>query len=463
MLTLKTLNQVLANVPDYKVFHTVAEMDEHSKKLSTENPDLVSIFEIGKTRKGHPLYCLKIGSGSKNALLMGCPHPNEPIGAMMLEFFSEELVRNADLRAELDFTWYVIKSWDADGTMRNEGWFKGPFTLYHYARNFYRPPGNQQVDWTFPVDHKNLHWHTPIPETQAVMDLISQIKPVFNYTLHNAGFGGVYFYISRSSEEIYEPLRGAAAKQAIPLHLGEPEAPYIVPFSPAIYPMLGIAQGYDYMEKFGIEHPETILDSGTNSADFAEKQCGTYTLLTELPYFYDKRINDLSPSDITRRDAILQKIEASEQANVFIQGTLDSVKEFLAADNPFKQALDAFLKYEGENEAMRKMVNEDPEYGRLATVAEKFDNLLISRFYKSLSLGLLVRASESALEQMQDTGKADPQKEAALKEAQRCSEIELKTLTDYLEEQIQYEVVPIQKLICIQLEAGLITADYLLR
>jgi hypothetical protein len=53
---------------------------------------------------------LKIGSGSKNALLLGCPHPNEPIGAMMLEYFTQALVDDDALRKELDFTWYVVKA-----------------------------------------------------------------------------------------------------------------------------------------------------------------------------------------------------------------------------------------------------------------------------------------------------------------------------------------------------------------
>ncbi len=462
MLTVRTLNRILANVPDYQTFHTVSEMDENSQKLAREHPGLVSIFEIGKTRNQDPLFCLKIGSGSKNALLLGCPHPNEPIGAMMLEYFSQVLVDDETLRKELDYTWYIVKAWDADGTRLNEGWFKGPFTLFNYARNFYRPPGKEQVDWTFPIDYKKLHYHDPIPETQAVMRLIEEIRPSFNYTLHNAGFGGVYFYLSRPADDIYDALRGAALKQGIPLNLGEPEAPFITAYSPAIFQGMGISETYDYYEKYGTEAPEKLCDTGTNSGEFANNLCGTFTFLTELPYFYDKRIDDLSASDIIRRDAVLENLDASEKANQFIHATLEAVKEHLTPDNPFQRTLDAFLFYETGNDATRKMVSENPEYARTATNAEKFDNLLVSRFYKLLMYGLLVRACEYQLDRMRSAGEIDPGKQDGLIHALRSSEAELKTLSDYLEERIHYEVVPIQKLIRIQLESGLIAADFLL-
>ena len=74
--------KLINNIPDYQVFLTVDEMDENSKKLAEQYPGIVDIFEAGKSRKGHPIYCLKIGNGPKNALMFGCPHPNEPMGAI---------------------------------------------------------------------------------------------------------------------------------------------------------------------------------------------------------------------------------------------------------------------------------------------------------------------------------------------------------------------------------------------
>ena len=72
-----------------------------------------------------------------------------------------------------------------------KGGFKGPYTPLNYALNFYRPAGFQQVEWTFPIKYKTLDNNDPIPETKALMKIIEEEKPIFIYSLHNAGFGGV--------------------------------------------------------------------------------------------------------------------------------------------------------------------------------------------------------------------------------------------------------------------------------
>ncbi|MBS7355912.1 MAG: hypothetical protein KIG86_05650 [Eubacteriales bacterium] len=85
------INELLKDVPDYKQFLTLEELDASTRKLAEEHPDCVSMFELGKTTEGRSILALKIGSGSKNALFFGCPHPNEPIGTMMLEHFTKVL------------------------------------------------------------------------------------------------------------------------------------------------------------------------------------------------------------------------------------------------------------------------------------------------------------------------------------------------------------------------------------
>lgn len=459
----KIFADLIKNIPDYQEFLTVAEMDASSKKLAEEFPEVVELFEMGRSREDQPLYCLKIGKGSKNALMFGLPHPNEPIGTMMLEYFSRELAENKELRDQLDYTWYIVKAWDLDGTKLNEKWFKGPYTLYNYARNFFRPAGHQQVDWTFPIDYKELHFNDTIPETKAMMNLIDEIKPSFIYSLHNAGFGGVYWYISKETPEIYDDLRNAAKKQGIPLNLGEPEAPYCVAFSPAIYQDLGIRQNYDYLEQYGIKNPGEVIKVGTCSADYAKDVCQAFTLLTELPYFYDQRINDLSESDLRRKDAVLQRLAFSEEADQFIKATLERVREYIDPKNPFRLALEAFTDSKERNAATKKMVEENPDFAKKATVAEEFDNLLIAKFYKMLSYGLLVRANESELQKMKETNQDNPVKERVLEEAMVMSEKALKELSVELEEKIDYQVVPIKKLVAIQLESGLLVAEYLKR
>ena len=172
-------SHVIENIPDYQEFLTVAELDASSKELASCYPGQVELFSIGTSRAGHPILCLKIGNGPKHALMFACPHPNEPIGAMTVEYFSRVLAEHPEFTKETGYTWYLIKCVDPDGTKRNEGWFKGPFTLRNYAEHYYRPAMNEQVEWTFPIDYKKLHFHAPIPETQALMKLIDEVRPEF--------------------------------------------------------------------------------------------------------------------------------------------------------------------------------------------------------------------------------------------------------------------------------------------
>lgn len=454
--------ELLNNIPDYKTFLTVEELDASSRALAEKYPDVVSVFEIGHTKENYPLLCLKIGSGSKNALMFGCPHPNEPIGTMMLEYFTENLAKNKALRDELDYTWYIVKAWDADGLRLNEKWLKGPYNIYNYSRNFFRPAGHRQVDWTFPVDYKDLHFHNTLPETDAMIGLLDQVKPTFIYSLHNAGFGGVYWYMSEGLPALYDQMYHAANKVQVPLNLGEPEAPYCVELAPAVYRSLGIEQEYDYLEKFSPAGTDigASFNVGNNSAPYARKKYGSFTLLTELPYFYDERIMDRSEGTMLRRDAVLQNLDSSEKSNRYILDTMEISRKYFAPLNPFALALDAFTKSDSD-EATRNMVKSNPDFDKTATVSEEFDNLLMSRFYKSLSYGMLIRVNEYELEAMEKNGEVNPEKKAALEKARDIAIVHHKELTDQLEKEIHYQVVPIRKLVSIQLECGLLVSKYL--
>lgn len=451
---------LIDSVPDYKAFMTVDEMDQSSKKLAEVHPECVTLTELGHSRAGHPLYCLKIGSGPKNALLFGCPHPNEPVGAMLLEHFSWKLAESPELQKALGYTCYIVKAWDCDAVRLNEGWFKGPFTITNYARNFFRPAGHQQVDWTFPIDYKDLHFHQPIPETTAMMKLIDEIRPRFIYSLHNAGFGGVYWYVSHDVPEIREQMYAAAERQQVPLNLGEPEMPYCKAYAPAVYQKTSVRDSYDYMEQNGVADVTARIRQGTCSADYGEDVCGAFTLLTELPYFFDQRICDLSESDSLRRDVVLEKLDFDDVSNQLIARALSEVGRYVSDDNPFKTTLESFTA-PARNDAVRKMAESDPVYARKATVAEAFSNRLVAKFYKLLSYGMLVRMHEHELGCMNGSGGQDDEKRAALQAGREKALAAFDELARYLEENIDYQAVPVRKLVSIQLESGLLVMQYL--
>lgn len=450
--------RLIDQIPDYQVFLTVDEMDESSKKLAAQYPDVVSIFEAGKSRKGHPILCLKIGNGSRNALMFGCPHPNEPMGAMMLEYFSKAIAEDHSLREELNYTWYLIKSIDVDGTKLNEKWFKGPITLSNYARNYFRPAGYEQVEWTFPFHYKKYDYDKPIPETQALMKLIDELKPSFMYSLHNAGFGGTYWYLTKEIKEIWDRLYQASSRQKLPLHLGEPEVPYITPFAPAIFPMISSADTYDFTEKYSSVAPEVAMKTGTSSADYAKNQgYDTVTLVTELPYFYEPRIESDKMMDFTRREAALKSHTFHYENQKAVKVLYEQIANIISQDNPFAKMVSVgFDHLEEDYKQDCSFVEQNKEFDALCKESEALDNLEIPKFHSLFMWTLLIRSCEHELEK-----NPSEQAKELLNKIHETGEAEFARRAAIAEHDLNYQVVPIKKLVSVQLESGMIVADYL--
>ncbi|HJE20407.1 MAG TPA: peptidase [Aliicoccus persicus] len=453
------LDKIIERVPDYDHFLTVDELDQSTLQLEKEFPDVVTVFEAGKSRNGHPILCSKIGNGKKNALCFALPHPNEPIGAMTIEFLSRALAEDEEFRNSTEYTWYFMKCVDPDGTRLNEGWFKGPFNIYNYTKNFFRPGSIEQVEWTFPVNYKNLNFDDPMPETQAIMNVVQEAKPDFLYSLHNAGFGGAYWYITHEYEDIFDDLRDAAKKQGVALHLGEPETPAVKQYSQSIYNMLGIEEEYDFLEKYTNDAPEDLIKCGTSSASYAKKFNDCVTLLTELPYFFDDKIQDLSESKLTRREAIEKNVEIINHYHSKLDDLLSKISNQLSEDNPFPLLVEQMISNsKSSNQAKLEWANQE-EFTRKATVSEEFDNLIVSKFYSGLMIALLQRAAEFEIERIKNENIEGSSLKNLEEVAEKAAEW-VKENSEMLEEEMNYEVISIQKLVRIQIECGLIVANH---
>jgi hypothetical protein len=444
---------ILNDVPDYQVFLTVDELKASAHQLAARHPDAVQLMPVGYSRQGDPIEVLKIGDGPKKALLFAMPHPNEPIGSMMLEYLSNRLAKDTALRKDLGYTWYLIKCIDPDGTRLNEGWFKGPFSMGNYARHYYRPPSFQQIEWTFPIDYKTLHFHDPLPETRALMTVIEQVQPDFLYSLHNAGFGGVYFYVSREAPPLYEQFHQLVASQDLPLHLGEPEMPYATPYTTAIYKTPDTADSYEFLQAQTGTDPAEIMKTGTSSFDYARRFGDPFCLVCEMPYFYNPAINDTSPSDMVRREAILQMVELGKEDQAFIKKHYEAAKSELTVQSPFRDTIAYSLQFAPQYLAAEEnWARTEPKTAEMATVAEKFDNLLVRKFYQMLTLGVFVRMLDA---QIAATGGS-----AALVSASEAAKAAFEARHADLAAQLEYTVIPIQKLVRVQLGSALLAAAF---
>lgn len=453
------MEKILNQVPEYSCFYTATEMDQRSFDLAKRFPEVVSVERIGSSRNEKPIYCLKIGHGKKTALMYGTPHPNEPVGSMMLDALSEILASNDELREKLDYTWYLIKSSDVDGLEKNEGWLKGPFTITNYQEHFFRPAFDQQVEWSFPITYKNYTFAEPIPETQCIMQLIQKVKPDFIYSLHNAGFGGAYWYMTDGNEELYDRMHQAAKKQQIPLSLGEPEEPFCERYADAIYQMTGLRDRYDYYETYIPDgHPEAFLNGGCCSAEYTQEHVNPEVkmLVTEVPYYSNAVIASKKMTDIRRRDAVKKGYEIYLGDLRFVQSVYQKVESFFAPKNQFYLAVKEKMGMLGSLEAGLNKLDADTKENPFATESQAFSNHYNMKFYSNLSLVLLRRACEEELNKKEFF---EEQKERLLEARDQIWERE-KTNLKQMEEEIEYEVIPVSNLVKLQLECGLIYAQY---
>jgi hypothetical protein len=443
-------DEVLDAVPTFKEFMTVEELDNSSKKLAEEFSE-VTLKKIGESGEGRPISCLKIGNGDRNALLFAFPHPNEPIGSMTVEFLSRYLAENPEFTERMGFTWYLIKAIDPDGAALNEGWFKGDFDPVKYAKQYYRPASHEQMEWTFPIDYKKLKFTDPPPETQALMRIIDETKPSFMFSLHNAGFCGVYYYLSHRIDEMFPGLVDLVRREKLPLHQGEPEVPYIKEFHPGIYRMFGISETYDFYEKNGVKNPQELILCGTSSDDYLKRVTDNrgFTLVCEMPYFYDRDLDDDSLTEEDRRKLVLDSYDFFIEVHGYTKERFNRFRNLCDPKSKiFSSVADAVDNFEKRIAPQVHHAKIDPMYEGKATVAQAFDSKTATRYYSVFGPAMTARLCDEA--------KAiHPAKKKEL------SEIKIE-LDEYVESTVKdtlrgtnFEVIPIQKLVRVQVGSAL--------
>ncbi|MFX0092563.1 MAG: M14 family zinc carboxypeptidase [Candidatus Hodarchaeota archaeon] len=450
------IERILDRVPAFKEFMTVDELDHSSQMLADEFKS-VDLINIGKSTADRPISCLKIGTGKKNALLFAFPHPNEPIGSLTVEFLSQFLAENTDTTEELGYTWYLIKAIDPDGAALNEGWFKGKFDPVKYAKNYYRPAGHEQIEWTFPVKYKKLEFSSPPPETQALMKIIDDTKPSFMYSLHNAGFCGVYWYVTCEIKEMFPGFINLAEEEKLPVHRGEPEAPFIKKFYPAIFKLGGVQEMYDFYEENGTENPQKLIKSGTSSDDYLERvtEGQSFSLVCEMPYFYDKALGDNSISEYDRREKRLESLEFRKETQEFAKARFESIRKYCDPSSRIFTALaDAIDNFDQRNAPWVQHAKTSSMYEGKATVAQTFDSMVASKFYSAFKPAMVARLCKKA-------AVTHPEVKEKLNKIRNELETWVEQTINDILKGTRFEVIPIQKLVKVQVGSALITMQHL--
>lgn len=443
---LAQLLALLEGVPAFAAFAGVDELDGELRRLASAHPEVVDVHRIGTSRLGDPLRCATVGDGSRHALVFAFPHPNEPVGGLTSVVLAELLARDEELRRLLDLTWHVVPCIDPDGARLNEGWFGGPFTRSHYARHFYRPAPDEQVDWTFPFAYKDAYFDAALPETIALMRLIDEHRPALLAGLHNSETGGVYYYLSHEAPELYPLLHAIPTHLGLKLDLGEAESPHTPRLAPAIFRALSAEVAWDASLEAGQE-PEVI--SGATSVAYAGRY-GAFAIVPEVPYWTDPVADDTSETDASYADVLRAQSAGLADLHATLERTYGTAAPELKLDTPFLRAGRAFTS------AMAKLAEEagrraeQAESDRPATAAEVHSCGDVVHQFRTRFGGILLRALDAEVE----AGVAGPRVRAArsaLSEAFEawCEEAERRTPATPL---------PIRSLVATQLGSVLASA-----
>jgi hypothetical protein len=440
---------LLEIVPEYERFAGVDELDAELRRVADAHPDLVRLHRVGTSRLGDPLLCATIGDGRRDALVFAFPHPNEPVGGLTSIALAELLCRDGELRRTLDLTWHILPCVDPDGTRLNEGWFGGPFTRSHYARHFYRPAPDEQVDWTFPFAYKDAYYDAALPETVALMRLIDEHRPALLAALHNSETGGVYYYLSREAPELYPLLHAIPTHLGLKLDRGEAESPHTPRLAPAIFGALSAEAAYDASVEAG-QDPEVIC--GATSVAYAGRY-GAFAIVPEVPYWTDPVADDTAETDTSYADVLRTQSAELAELHKTLESTYGRAEPELKLDTPFLRAGRAFTAAMGKlaEEAGRRA--DQPESDRAATAAEVHSCGDVVHMFRTRFGGILLRALDAEV----NAGVAGPRVRAA----QAALADEFAAWCEEAERSTPPVPLPIRSLVAAQLGCVVASALYL--
>lgn len=259
----------------------VAELETMCSDLARSG---VPVDVIGYSRGGHPISLISLDRGSAlDALVVGTPHPNEPIGGRTIQVMLDMLMGQSPALAALPFNWHFIPTIEPDGLAANEGWLATPHDARAYFRGFYRPAFRHQAEYSFPLRTRRYRFDASTPETLAWMSAIDRLRPALMVSLHNAEHGGAFNVLSRASPGLADELCGQARGHGIALdESGDPYAEQQV-LAPGVFLATDLRDLVDHA-------PAGAWTAGDSSFGYAARH-GTLGLVPEVPMWQEAEVD----------------------------------------------------------------------------------------------------------------------------------------------------------------------------
>ncbi|WP_033354298.1 M14 family zinc carboxypeptidase [Kitasatospora aureofaciens] len=203
------------------------ELTDAARQLTARHPDLCTLRTLGTSRAGRPLHLLTIGRTNDHVLVVSGAHADEFSGRASILELAHRVLAQPELHSTT--AWNFLLCLDPDGAHLAED-SRHARTLPHYFATFFRPAAEEQPEWA-PAIGANL------PESRILLDLIDDLRPRLQFSLHSTDVGGTFIQTTRDLPGLAEPFVKSAADHGIPLDSGSFDTFWLKEPGPAVFVM----------------------------------------------------------------------------------------------------------------------------------------------------------------------------------------------------------------------------------
>ncbi|MFE9771833.1 M14 family zinc carboxypeptidase [Streptomyces sp. NPDC005931] len=266
-------------------YPTVAEVVRSARALAADRPGLCVLRQVGLSRAGRPLHLLSVGGARRAVLVVAGAHANEPTGGGTLLALARRVLEERALRDGT--SWHFLLCADPDGASLHVT--PAPRSLYDYHLGFFRPAAPEQPEWAPSVVPPD---RLP-PETRALTDVIDELRPYLQVSLHGTDLGGSWVQLTRDVPGLAEPFAKSAAQLHIPVETGASDAAGWPASGPGVHVMPAPEAGPAY---------PSLPDDARHSTWYRTHRYGGLTAVVEVPMWASDLVDDPAPHPAPARE-----------------------------------------------------------------------------------------------------------------------------------------------------------------
>ncbi|MGW3040956.1 M14 family zinc carboxypeptidase [Kitasatospora sp. NPDC001159] len=273
---------------------TLKELTDTAHLLAARHPHLCRVRTLGTSRAGRPLLLLSIGHAADNVLVVTGAHADEFPGRSGLVELAHRILAHPALREST--AWHLLLCLDPDGAGLAEGGHRAR-TLPEYFTHYFRPAAEEQPEWAPAIGGR-------LPESRILLDLIDELRPCLQFSLHGSDVGGTFVQATRDPAALAEPLAKSATDLGIPVETGCYDTFSLHASGPGVFLMK--THHIDRQETttgaLTPPHPDRREDTGGARAStwFAPQRYGGATVVIETPAWTSDHLADTRPAHDAR-------------------------------------------------------------------------------------------------------------------------------------------------------------------